>query len=850
MPQTPKKGDPYASLPDVPDPYASLPDVGDQPPSTPAFAGTKAAPPGLLSRISPRLAAIVGADQGMSLNPLEIFKEQSPGEYEQDVRAFGAGGAGVLKGLWQIATSDPQQFEQMLRQGYAGQEQQKDALLKEAERREAAGQGYQWRLRIMAGGHAMASVLPFVGPGVADQAEKIGRGGPEGGAAQAELLGSFTLPKVGGEVLGKSYRGGVELRELYRGLKGGETPPEAVTPGWFRERLRGLVGASGALRTEVQKAADAHAAKVATRDTAVANVEQARKQALAAPELERQKITQERERIAEENRLARQEHERGVAEKRKQAEAVPELERVKAQRENERIAEQNRLEQEKVTQAETQRNEGLQTAERQARQTGEQIQQVGNRVEAEANRRFRAVRDRLGDLVAAATRSAQPLIDAVENAKTNILQDIGAQGVTEFNAITKLSGEEEVLRQVQKEVRGNLGANAPDEEFEAAVDRRMQEEREAGNLEPEDVSWDKLQALKTRIEAKLRSRSTSPMMKRALGSVRDVVVDQMGEIAEEGGATEEWESARDFWKQWKQDFSDWENRSGSRSPLADVMEAVDPSAMRRGVMRTQEPGVGGSNRAMTILRERYADFGGNEAATSAEGMVQQWRGIPKAPRPFTPTPPKEAPPLVVPIAGTSGAGFEETPLPEFPPEVVPISEATRTPAPVEQQTVDVADVARREMERRSRYLKPTPGRTIGIVGGSAVMALVSTILGKNPFENASTAAGGVMGGLAFGWTQSIAGDLLINPEFQRFLANASEEEIQALNSIPGADRVRIKNSLTDSAVQAARRGYPVRGGLLQFVGPGNAAKIAAAAGYAAQRRPAQTPAEAKQALGQ
>jgi hypothetical protein len=251
------------------------------------------------------------------------------------------------------------------------------------------------------------------------------------------------------------------------------------------------------------------------------------------------------------------------------------------------------------------RGELAKTVDQQSNQLGEHISKVEASVGREANQKFEQVRAKIGNPEV----DAQPLVDLVKSVKTDILQDI-PENVKEFNAV--------------------LRHEAPPEFLADAYEKAVGEPLEG----PEPLTWDKLQSIKSRVDARLRAARTRPMngdLKRALYSVREGVVDAMGTAAEANGAGAEWAEARDFWRNYKQDFHEPTGPSGSGSPVAQALDAVDPKNIRQPFLRTQATTGNRATRdpekVSPARRDRSRDpcRGVNQVASGHDGLAREAR---------------------------------------------------------------------------------------------------------------------------------------------------------------------------------------------------------------------------------
>jgi hypothetical protein len=328
----------------------------------------------------------------------------------------------------------------------------------------------------------------------------------------------------------------------------------------------------------------------------------------------------------------------------------------------------------------------------------------------------------------------------------------------------------------------------------ALVDRVVEADmqRRFGDLEQQEgVGWSKLQRMKTATEKALRSASTAPTMKYALGKVDNAIIETMGSIAQEKGATADWQAARDFNRQWREDFHEGTGPQGSGSPIAQTLLAIDPKNIRQALSRTQGPT---GNRAVTILR-KYGQFGGNAAASSVENIITTQAQAAELP--------KRAP-------GVSIAGQEKP-------------------------TVDIDKIAYKQIENTATRIGRLNAWDFRILAASAIAAVVAPFIGLK---------GGVEMGASYVGGKYAIQAALKNPRVATWIARTPPAELAAFQRLPGIDKVNVQTALTQAAIQTRTTPSP---DLANFLGPQNVARISAAIGPS-QSRPANRR-EALQKLG-
>lgn len=385
----------------------------------------------------------------------------------------------------------------------------------------------------------------------------------------------------------------------------------------------------------------------------------------------------------------------------------------------------------------------------------EHLEKVEGAVAKEANAKFDRVREKIGNPEA----PAGPLVETVKGVEANVLQNI-PENIKEFRAILKL---EPLPEHIADAVRAHVGF-------------------EPEGTEP--LTWDKLQSLKSRLDARLRSRSAmNGDLKRALYQTRDAVVDEMGKMADANGAQGEWQDARDFWRKYKEDFHEASGPSGSASPVAQSLNAIDPANIRQPFLRTQSAI---SNRGTEILR-RWPQHGGTEAATAVENMVSEHGKLKympdKNPNPPAPTPP----------------------------------------------TVDISKVAKGAIAQRAKSWVAFNARDVGIIASSAIAEPIAKLLGLGGGGGSvlPVAVGAYEGG------KFAAARVLNNPAVIEWLAKTPPEEAAALQKIPGADKIRIVDGLTKAAIQSGKP-VPLSAAARTLLGPANVARIVAATAAGSQ----------------
>ncbi len=419
------------------------------------------------------------------------------------------------------------------------------------------------------------------------------------------------------------------------------------------------------------------------------------------------------------------------------------------------------------------RAELAKTVDQQSADLGNAVKKIEAGVGKEANAKFRAVREKVGNPEV----PAGDLVATVRHAEQNILNNI-PENIKEFRSIV------------------GHGEEAPTNIQDAATAHPEIVGGE-GLQGAEPITWDKLQSLKSRIDERLRQSYTHPLngdLTRALYAVRDGVtlegegaattklpgvVNKMDGIAQAAGAGEMWTDAKNFYRQYKEDFHEPQGPSDSGSPVAKAVKAVDAKNIRQPFVAKQDA-LG--NRGIDILR-KYPQHGGVEAADLATQMLQNHKEM---------------------LQTGIGPNKPMPPVPAAPP-------------------VDIHQVALDAIEKRSRNWGQFNARDVGILASSAVGGIVSTVFGHNPYGGAIA---GVIGYEAGKYTLS---RLSNNPAVVEWMAKTPQSEIAVLRKIPNVDKLKIMDGITEVAMQngVKTRLSPQLAGIL---GPENVHKIIMAGG--------------------
>ena len=166
-------------------------------------------------------------------------------------------------------------------------------------------------------------------------------------------------------------------------------------------------------------------------------------------------------------------------------------------------------------------------------------------------------------------------------------------------------------------------------------------------------------------------------------------------------------------------------------------------------------------------------------------------------------------------------------------------------SPVEAPVVDIHKLAKDQIEKRAGQWAQFNKRDIGIISSSIIATPVLVALGERSFGVAQ------MAGVAAyeGGTRALA-SIALRPGMAEWFAQAPAGELEALRKIPGADRVRIIDGLTQVGVEAAEAGkkIAVSGPVASFIGQKNVRLIAAATAARMTGSSIKTPREAREKL--
>jgi hypothetical protein len=596
------------------------------------------------------------------------------------------------------------------------------------------------------------------------------------GLMDPKTLAAFILSKVSpaGQVAAASYFGYQSSQGVADAINRGELSPENV-----QKFLLGAAGMSGSGAMAGEQTPATIKERLATARTGAQRIARQVTGPEAALRDEVRSKAEGYEKAVPENKAKLEDTIKENKERLQSSRFREGEEQFKLKKTNKEIEAENARKLQEAEAAKVQRKASQVKIEEQSKAVKEKIDTVENAVWKEANRKFDAVKEKIGaDKPGEPMEPAAPLLEAVNVAQNNILRGI-PETVPIFRSILKLDEETSQLATLREQVmqgQGMTGRYADlRPEMKAIVDDIAQ--RYGGGVaDTQPVTWGKLQRIKTAAETAIRARGTQPIIKEALSGVRDTVVDMMGRMAESKGATAEWQEANQFWRQWREDFHKRTGPQGSASPIAQSLDAVDSKNIVSSLLRTEEPGTG-SNRAVDILR-KYGQYGGTEAADLVQQMSETKKGIIK---------PSGEPKLKA-----------TKPIPEGPTLRPP--ELKTLPQKVPKPEVDAATVARKAIEQKAKNWGSFNARDIGIVTSSVLLGPIIKMLGIGELsEGASNLL--PYAAIAYEGGKYAASRALRNPKVISWLEKAPPEEIRALSTIPGADKVKIINGITESAVE-------------------------------------------------
>lgn len=149
-----------------------------------------------------------------------------------------------------------------------------------------------------------------------------------------------------------------------------------------------------------------------------------------------------------------------------------------------------------------------------------------------------------------------------------------------------------------------------------------------------------------------------------------------------------------------------------------------------------------------------------------------------------------------------------------------------------QLGVDIQRTTQKALADRAKNWGSFNARDIGIIGSSVILTPLLYFLGEAVAPHGGASALAPAMALGYEGSKFAASRVLNNPTVTKWLSKTPPEEVQALNRIPGADKIKVQDGLTNIIVESGRQGKPVTVSpeLQQFLGPENVAKITAATG--------------------
>jgi hypothetical protein len=293
------------------------------------------------------------------------------------------------------------------------------------------------------------------------------------------------------------------------------------------------------------------------------------------------------------------------------------------------------------------------------------------------------------------------------------------------------------------------------------------------------VGFDDLHGYYSELGERLSGGNLPGDVYQATKALRDSIGGMMQTMADNAGAKEEFNYAQKFYHDYMTTFRDSTGPSGSGSPVAQSRVAKDPAYIRK-------PFTGDSgNRGVEML------------AKYSPELAKRARAIAKY----------------------------ETESAAIPGKAPKAKEIPTVPPKVETPTVDVGKVARDAIATRAKNWGTFNARDVGILSSSILLEPIVKIIGGG--QGASNllpaAALGYEGGKFY------ASRILNKPSVIEWLAKTPPEEAAVLAKIPGADKVKIVDGLTQVAIES---GKPVSlsPAARTLLGPSNTAKILAVTG--------------------
>jgi hypothetical protein len=410
-----------------------------------------------------------------------------------------------------------------------------------------------------------------------------------------------------------------------------------------------------------------------------------------------------------------------------------------------------------------------------------ELNALEKKVRGEANEKYAAVREKVGD----ATVPRENLANSVRKAEAKLQGS--SENIKVFRDIMSKTGDDTVTS-------GGMDFGPGTPVYESV-------KNSPGGLPnaAEPATFADLQGYYSELGDKLSSGNLPGDVYQAMKGLREDVGGMMQEMADSRGASAELKQAQKFYHDYMETFREPSGPSGSGSPVAQARLAKDPAYVRK-------PFVGDSGARGVEMLAKYSP-----------DLAKKARAIAKY----------------------------QTEADAIPSRAPKVKEPPPVPAKPETPTVDVNKVAREAIATRAKNWGSFNARDIGILSASAIGGVLEAILSGRGGYELPVAAVTYEGG------KYAASRVLNKPAVVEWLSRTPPEEIAVLQKIPGADKVRIVDGLTEAAIESGKTGKPVSLSpqARSFLGPANVARIVAASGIP-NANPVKNRKEALELLGQ
>lgn len=407
-------------------------------------------------------------------------------------------------------------------------------------------------------------------------------------------------------------------------------------------------------------------------------------------------------------------------------------------------------------------------------------EQQTQRIQAQARKQndanYAVVREKVGDKQADLSKVSET-IKAQENK-----MDPGSQAI--FRQIVHEGSSTEDIARIRADVIGNAGLSSqPYEEMppklRETIDSVVSSRAAIGGLDEDrlgSVPFNRLQGFYTELGRKQFGGGQLPgNVYKAIDEVRGALRAQMDATAKEHGAFDDLTKARESNVKYQEAFG--RQRNKPLSAADQELKNGNPEAYaqkqeqaRRQKVAVHDPAYTQHAEALDKARDRLKSFPTEEALVNSI----------KSPRDAT--------------------------------------------------TVDIHQVALKQIERKAGQWKQFNKRDVGMLASSFMAEPFLASIGARSFGWAPLA----LTGAYEGGSRALAG-FALKPGVADWFAKAPAGEIEALGRIPGADRVKIIDSYTSVGVEAAKQGkrISISAPVAKLLGEKNVRLIAAASATAA-----------------